>query len=88
VPLTHGVALSEIRDHVLDPALWRWVFRNSGNEIPAPDAEWIIGQLEERPSLASDADEPSLEDGNGEEPERPHLRLQAKLLGARPGNGS
>jgi len=60
--------------------LWNWVYRNSGNEVPAADAEWIIAQLQERPSLGPDEDEPSLEDEASEARERPHLRLQARLL--------
>jgi hypothetical protein len=56
------------------------VFRNSGNEIPASDAEWIIAHLDRRPTLAPDDDEPSLVDEDSEERERPHARIQAKLL--------
>jgi hypothetical protein len=80
VPLTQGVTLTEIRDHTDDAALWRWVYRNSGNEIPLADAEWIVTQLNQRPALAPDDDEPSLEDRSGEDRERPHVRLQAQLL--------
>jgi hypothetical protein len=80
VPLTDGVTLSEIRDHAQDPTLWRWVYRTSGTEIPAIDAEWIIAQLDNRPALGPDDDEPSLEDEDAEDRERPHARVQAKLL--------
>jgi hypothetical protein len=80
VPLTRGVTLAEIREHAQDVSFWGWAFRNSGNEIPTTDAEWIIAQLDGRPSLAPDADEPPLEDSSDEERDRPHLRLQAKLL--------
>ncbi len=37
-------------------------------------------QLNLRPALAADADEPAIEEETGDERERPHLRLQAKLL--------
>jgi hypothetical protein len=80
VALTHGVTLADIRAHAQAPALWNWIYRNSGNEIPAADAEWIVSQLDGRPSLTPDADEPSLEEGDGADRERPHVRFQAKLL--------
>ena len=87
VPLMRGVALSEIRDHTTDQTLWRWIFRNSGNEIPITDAEWIITQLDQRSSLAPDDDEPPLDDdepplddGGAVGRDRPHARIQAKLL--------
>lgn len=80
VALTDGVTLGEIRDHSDDPSAWGWVFRNSGNEIVRRDAEWIVAQLNARPALRLDSEEPSVDDAAGAAPERPHVRLQAKLL--------
>src|SRR5215211_701417 len=42
VPAGEGVTLGEVRAHTDDEALWKWIFRNSGNEIPERDAEWIV----------------------------------------------
>lgn len=47
VPITKGVTLAEIRERTEDPSLWNWVFRNSGNEIPAHDGDWILRRLED-----------------------------------------
>ncbi|HEY6731400.1 MAG TPA: hypothetical protein VI039_10280 [Solirubrobacterales bacterium] len=51
VPVEEGVSLPSIREHSQDPSYWRWIFRNSGNRIPDPDAEWILSSLRERPQL-------------------------------------
>jgi hypothetical protein len=83
VPLTRGVTLREIRERSSDASLWGWVFRNSGNEIPAADAEFVLGRLEEtEPKLGVDEDEPTLEDDEEhvERKDRPHVCIQAKLL--------
>jgi hypothetical protein len=60
VPVTGGVTLDEVRAHTEDPALWGWIFRNSGNEIPAGDAAWIMGELRSRTQLSPDDGEPTI----------------------------
>ena len=70
VPVTEGVTLAEIRDHSSDPAVWGWIFRASGLEIPARDAEWILEQLRSRTQLRPSDDEPALPEPEEELPRR------------------
>lgn len=42
VPLDEGVRLDEIRNRTSDSRLWPWVYRNSINEIPQDDGDWIL----------------------------------------------
>ena len=60
-----------------------WVFRNSGNEIPVADAEFVLQRLEQtEPKLGLEDDEPTLEEDEErvQRKDRPHVRIQAKLL--------
>jgi hypothetical protein len=72
VPVDNGVRLDEIRSHSADPARWGWIYRNSLNEIPAGDADWIFARLQTiEPRLGPDDPEPTaaLEElQDGEEP--------------------
>jgi hypothetical protein len=58
VPVTEGVQLADIRNRSIDPSYWTWVFRNSGNEIPAADADWILAELQTRTRLGPEDEEP------------------------------
>jgi hypothetical protein len=69
VPVENGITLGEVRNHSIDPSLWGWVFRNSGNEIPTADADWILGALQTRPRLGSNDEEPMGLDGSNDEVE-------------------
>ncbi|MBA3377170.1 MAG: EVE domain-containing protein [Actinobacteria bacterium] len=63
VPLASGVSLDDIRRRTDEAPLWKWVYRNSLNEIPATDAEWIFEQLNStEPQLGSGDPEPELAD--------------------------
>jgi EVE domain len=63
VPLHAGVRLDEIRNRTKDPPLWNWIYRNSLNEIPANDAEWILQRLREtEPKLGPEDPEPQAAD--------------------------
>lgn len=67
VPVSDGVTLREIREKSLDASYWGWVFRNSGNEIPAADADWILATLQTRQRLGPADEEPvSLLSSEGE----------------------
>ncbi len=48
VPVDKGVRLEEVRAISVDAAKWGWIFRNSLNEIPLEDSEWIGRWLELR----------------------------------------
>ena len=53
--LSSGVSLQEVREHSSTPEIWRWIFRNSGNEIPEDEGEWILERLRESPADDEDA---------------------------------
>jgi hypothetical protein len=84
VPITQGISLQQIREHTTDQVLWRWVFRNSGNEIPQTDAEWIVAKLEQtEPKLGPDDDEPEIPlelEAQPGETDSDHPRIQRKLV--------
>jgi hypothetical protein len=58
VPVDNGIGLAQVREHSSDASLWSWMFRNSGNEIPIADADWILASLQAQPRLEPDDDEP------------------------------
>lgn len=70
VPIDEGVSLASIREHSVDPAVWNWLFRNSGNEIPDADADWILASLQSRQRLGPEDDEPAAPHGPDEETEQ------------------
>jgi hypothetical protein len=59
VPLDNGVRLDDVRGHSVDPPRWGWIYRNSLNEIPAADAEWVMAQLQTKPRLGPQDPEPT-----------------------------
>jgi hypothetical protein len=62
VPVDKGVHLEEIRARSADPRRWGWIYRNSLNEIPHEDAEWILDRLRDtEPKLGPDDPEPGPE---------------------------
>lgn len=85
VPVNEGIALADIRDKSIDPTYWSWVFRNSGNEIPNADADWILGALQSRLRLRPEDEEPPLVEDQEDVPERGprrdtgHGRVQLQL---------
>jgi hypothetical protein len=85
VPVDNGIGLAQVREHSSDASLWSWMFRNSGNEIPIADADWILASLQDQPRLGPDDDEPVSAEVPVEEP-RPanrrdtgHARAQLQL---------
>ncbi len=59
VPLDKGVKLEDVRAASVDSPTWGWIYRNSLNEIPLADAEWIMTRLDEtEPKLGPDDPEP------------------------------
>jgi hypothetical protein len=88
VPIVNGVTLAEVRGHTDDSVLWGWIFRNSGNEVPARDAEWILEQLRSRPQLGPEDDEPSAPEPSGaarrrRETGHPENQLRLAKIGER-----
>lgn len=89
VPVASGVRLDEIRAHSADASLWGWVYRNSLNEIPRHDGNWILSRLNEiEPQLGHLDPEPgedvaTVDDETTEEPPRRdtrHGEIQAMLV--------
>jgi hypothetical protein len=85
VPIAHGVTLAEVRAQSTDPALWGWIFRNSGNEIPANEADWILATLQSRPRLGPLDPEPTAAVAESPEPtvgrrrDTGHAKMQLEL---------
>jgi hypothetical protein len=83
VPVSQGVTLGEIREHSVDQTLWKWVFRNSGNAIPAADADWILAALQNRQRLGPHDDDLFMETELADEPggrsDTGHGRAQLEL---------
>ena len=90
VPLDGGVRLEQVRASSSDPSKWSWIYRNSLNEVPADDAQWIMDRLNAtEPQLDAEAPEPSGEPDAVFDPERDevaaapdrtrHATIQGKL---------
>jgi hypothetical protein len=89
VPVTSGVRLDEIRTHSVDSGLWSWVYRNSLNEIPQEDGDWILTRLNGTdPKLGPLDPEPgggelgTVDEDAGEPPRRDtrHAEIQTMLV--------